>query len=309
MNLGGLVWQQFGTATAIACALILSASTQLQAEVKVSEFGKTADGTPVEEFTLTNSTGAIVKLISRGATLNEWHVPDKNGEVADVVFGFDDVAGYESPANGYFGCTTGRVANRIARRQVHARRQGIHARHQQRPQRTPRRREAQPRQGRLEGQAVRIGRRRRRRLHLHQPRRRRRLPRQARHEGHLHAHRQERAPHRLRSDDRQSHAGQSHQPRLLQSRRRRLADDQRPRADARRRPLHAGRQHADPHRRDRLRSRARRSTSASRTRSASGSTSSAPAPAPATTTTSCSTTRTATSPWPPRSATRSPAAC
>lgn len=115
MNLGGLVWQQFGTASAIACALILSASTQLQAEVKVSEFGKTADGTPVEEFTLTNSTGATVKLISRGATLKEWLVPDKNGEVADVVFGFDDVAGYESPANGYFGCTAGRVANRIAK--------------------------------------------------------------------------------------------------------------------------------------------------------------------------------------------------
>jgi aldose 1-epimerase len=115
MNLGGLVWQQFGNASAIACALILSASTQLQAEVKVSEFGKTADGTPVEEFTLTNSTGATVKLISRGATLKEWLVPDKNGEVADVVFGFDDVAGYESPANGYFGCTAGRVANRIAK--------------------------------------------------------------------------------------------------------------------------------------------------------------------------------------------------
>ena len=80
----------------------------------VSDFGKTADGTRVEEFTLTNASGAIVKLISRGATLKEWHVPDKNGNMADVVFGFDDVAGYESTANGYFGCTAGRVANRIA---------------------------------------------------------------------------------------------------------------------------------------------------------------------------------------------------
>jgi aldose 1-epimerase len=84
------------------------------AEVKVSDFGKTADGTPVKEFTLTNSSGAVVKLISRGATIKEWHVPDKNGESADVVFGFDDIAGYESPANGYFGTIAGRVANRIA---------------------------------------------------------------------------------------------------------------------------------------------------------------------------------------------------
>jgi aldose 1-epimerase len=84
------------------------------AEVKEMDFGKTADGVPVKEYTLTNSDGVIVKLISRGATLTEWHVPDKNGQMADVVFGFDDVAGYESKGNGYFGATTGRVANRIA---------------------------------------------------------------------------------------------------------------------------------------------------------------------------------------------------
>jgi aldose 1-epimerase len=44
----------------------------------------------------------------------ELHVPDKNGKVEDVVLGFDSVAGYESDDNQYFGCTTGRVANRIA---------------------------------------------------------------------------------------------------------------------------------------------------------------------------------------------------
>lgn len=73
----------------------------VSAEVKVTDFGKTSNGTPVKQYTLTNSSGVIVKLLSRGATLAEWHVPDKNGQMADVVFGFDDVAGYESPANGY----------------------------------------------------------------------------------------------------------------------------------------------------------------------------------------------------------------
>ena len=85
------------------------------AEVTVNDFGKTADGTPVKQYTITNSQGVVVKLISRGATLAEWHVPDKSGQKADVVFGFDKIADYESPANGYFGCTTGRVANRIAK--------------------------------------------------------------------------------------------------------------------------------------------------------------------------------------------------
>ena len=66
------------------------------AEVKVSHFGKTADGKDVQAFTITGKNGVVVKLLSRGATLAEWHVPDKNGKVDDCVFGFDDVAGYES---------------------------------------------------------------------------------------------------------------------------------------------------------------------------------------------------------------------
>ena len=116
MHLGGTTLGRwcFAPRFLILAAIGFVPAAGSHAEVKVSDFGKTADGTPVEEFTLTNDTGAIVKLISRGATLKEWHVPDKNGETADVVFGFDDVAGYESPANGYFGCTAGRVANRIA---------------------------------------------------------------------------------------------------------------------------------------------------------------------------------------------------
>src|SRR3989304_2621174 len=101
--------------SALAGLLGLAFSINAFAEVQVSNFGAPADGTPVKQFTLTNASGATVKLISRGATLQEWHVPDKSGQLADVVFGFDDVAGYESPANGYFGCTAGRVANRIAK--------------------------------------------------------------------------------------------------------------------------------------------------------------------------------------------------
>jgi aldose 1-epimerase len=100
-----------------AAAIVLLATlwpTTVTAEVKVTDFGKTADGVAVKQYTLTNDDGVVVKLISRGATLTEWHVPDKHGKMADIVFGFDDVAGYESKGNGYFGATTGRVANRIA---------------------------------------------------------------------------------------------------------------------------------------------------------------------------------------------------
>src|SRR5438046_5633119 len=55
------------------------------------------------------------KIMTYGATLVELHVPDKDGKPANVVLGFDDLAGYESDANQYFGCTVGRVCNRIAK--------------------------------------------------------------------------------------------------------------------------------------------------------------------------------------------------
>lgn len=78
-------------------------------------FGKTSDGQPVEIFTLQSDQGLVARVMTRGATLVELHVPDKDGHVDDVVLGFDDVAGYESEDNQYFGCTTGRVCNRIAK--------------------------------------------------------------------------------------------------------------------------------------------------------------------------------------------------
>ena len=78
-------------------------------------FGKTADGAAVESYTLSNKNGVSVKVMTLGATITEINVPDKNGKVANVVLGFDDVAGYQSDRNQYFGCTVGRVANRIAK--------------------------------------------------------------------------------------------------------------------------------------------------------------------------------------------------
>ena len=65
------------------------------------------------QMTAENSNGMKAKWIARGATLAELHVPDRLGNLVDVVLGFDDSVGYESGANQHFGCTTGRFANRI----------------------------------------------------------------------------------------------------------------------------------------------------------------------------------------------------
>ena len=76
-------------------------------------FGATAAGEDVAVFTLTNDGGAVVRLLEMGAVIAGLEVPDRAGDLADVVLGFDTVAEYEAnPA--YFGCATGRVANRIA---------------------------------------------------------------------------------------------------------------------------------------------------------------------------------------------------
>ncbi|MDA1014371.1 MAG: galactose mutarotase [Planctomycetota bacterium] len=83
--------------------------------VEPRSFGKTKDGKAAKLYTVKNKNGMIAKFTDRGATLVELHVPDKNGKLADVVLGFDDVSGYESEGNQYFGCTAGRVANRIAK--------------------------------------------------------------------------------------------------------------------------------------------------------------------------------------------------
>ena len=66
------------------------------------------------EYQLTGPSGMKAKFVSRGATLAELWVPDRNGQMADVVLGFDTEAGYATSDNQHFGCTTGRFANRIA---------------------------------------------------------------------------------------------------------------------------------------------------------------------------------------------------
>ena len=76
-------------------------------------FGATAASGEVAVFTLTHDGGAVVRLLEIGAVIAGFEVPDRTGVMADVVLGFDTVAEYEAnPA--YFGCATGRVANRIA---------------------------------------------------------------------------------------------------------------------------------------------------------------------------------------------------
>jgi aldose 1-epimerase len=73
----------------------------------------TLEGERIELFTMQNASGLVMKVTNYGATITELHVPDRSGDMADVVLGFDDLQGYLSDSP-YFGCIAGRCANRIA---------------------------------------------------------------------------------------------------------------------------------------------------------------------------------------------------
>ena len=90
-------------------------SVQAHADVTKDTFGTTREGQSVERYTLKNQHGLVAKVITLGGIITELHVPDRTGKNADIALGFDTVAEYEEHNGGvYFGCITGRVANRIA---------------------------------------------------------------------------------------------------------------------------------------------------------------------------------------------------
>lgn len=74
-------------------------------------FGKLPDGR--QTFLYTISGGGITATVSDlGATLVNVYVPDADGNVTDVVLGYDDAAGYLNGTS-FLGAVVGRSANRI----------------------------------------------------------------------------------------------------------------------------------------------------------------------------------------------------
>ena len=90
-----------------------AAGSKGKLDVKRERFGTMPDGTVVHRYTLTNARGMEVKLITYGGAIQSLRVPDRHGRKANVTLGFSTLEGYLDPANPYFGCITGRYANRI----------------------------------------------------------------------------------------------------------------------------------------------------------------------------------------------------
>ena len=77
-------------------------------------FGKTFEKEEVVLYSLKNENGMQADVTNYGAILVNLFVPNKAGEIADVVLGFDRVKDYFINGS-YFGATVGPVANRTAK--------------------------------------------------------------------------------------------------------------------------------------------------------------------------------------------------
>jgi aldose 1-epimerase len=88
-------------------------SKALSPGISVAPFGELPGGAPVEVYSLRNASGIEARVCTYGGILVSLQTPDRRGNMADIVLGYDHLQGYldSSP---YFGALVGRCANRIA---------------------------------------------------------------------------------------------------------------------------------------------------------------------------------------------------
>ncbi len=100
-----------GSCTPCACRYDAK-EVESQMDIQVKPFGKTPDGEQVELYTLTNANGVKTEIMTYGGIVVSLEVPDRKGNLDDVVLGYDNLGGYVEN-NPYFGALVGRYGNRI----------------------------------------------------------------------------------------------------------------------------------------------------------------------------------------------------
>ncbi len=84
------------------------------AVISRAPFGTAPSGEAVELITLRNARGVELRAMTYGAIIVSLKVPDRAGQLGDVVLGYDSLAGYVK-SSPYFGAVVGRYGNRIAK--------------------------------------------------------------------------------------------------------------------------------------------------------------------------------------------------
>jgi len=106
--------------SALAVLLLSTAQTPERGRTPAATKSPTqamVDGHPIELVTLTNAAGVEITAITYGAIITSWKVPDRAGQMADIVLGFDDPAAYVKANAPYLGAVVGRYGNRIGNAQ------------------------------------------------------------------------------------------------------------------------------------------------------------------------------------------------
>src|ERR1051325_11834576 len=107
-------------AVTLAIALLAVGAVAKESKQKMKTekqaFGKLPDGTAVDLYTLTNANGIEMKVMTYGGIVISLKTPDRNGQLGDIVLGYDNLQGYldQTP---YFGALIGRYGNRIGNAQ------------------------------------------------------------------------------------------------------------------------------------------------------------------------------------------------
>ncbi len=80
-----------------------------------ARFERVVDGKQTGLFVLANRGCVEIRVTNYGGRIVSWLAPDRDGNLADIVLGYDNLQDYIDSKEPYFGATIGRYANRIAR--------------------------------------------------------------------------------------------------------------------------------------------------------------------------------------------------
>lgn len=92
----------------------LTACTAGAPSVETVPFGQLSSGEEVTLYRLRSGSGASMEVIDYGCRVVRICVPDRNGVIADIVPGYDNIRDFETGSERFFGALIGRYGNRIA---------------------------------------------------------------------------------------------------------------------------------------------------------------------------------------------------
>jgi aldose 1-epimerase len=97
----------------LVCLVLIAMTVPGFGKVSKQSAGS-ADGQPIDMYTLQDGK-ITVRILTYGGIVQSIETPDKQGQTANIVLGFDGLDGYVKTGNKpYMGAIIGRYANRIA---------------------------------------------------------------------------------------------------------------------------------------------------------------------------------------------------